>query len=141
MVDLSTLRNDVWELVYNHLQTGSYAISTDNIFSAYPDKPVDYPMVIIYPPDIKISQLTVGLGPNKMWEATITFHIEVYHTSAANVKSLADEVTNSLLSGEEIFVQNKLYNMEFTDTDYDWWLEGRKKIHMIAIDVAFTYKE
>jgi len=139
MVSLNTLRSDVWELMYNHLQTGTYAISTDNIFSAYPDKSVSYPMVIIYPPDVKIARLTVGT--NEMQEAIINFHIEVYHTSAANVKSLADEVTNSILSGWTNFASNGLHNLEFTDTDYDWWLDGRKKIHMIGIDVAFKYKE
>ena len=44
-VALSTIADNIWQSLYDHLQTGTYAIYTSNIFSAYPDSTesdVDY---------------------------------------------------------------------------------------------------
>jgi len=134
MVNLSTLSTDVWQVLYDHLQTSTYAISTDNIYSAYPDTgSITYPMVIIYPPIINLKEITTGGGSQSIKECSIVYNIEIYHTSAKNLKSLIDEIINSIKNGKENFSSNGIKNINFTDSDYDWWIETGKKIHMFSL--------
>ena len=140
MVALATLKTDIWKVFYDHLQTGTYAISTDNIFSAYPDEEsVTYPMVIIYPPATSTRRISQGNYANTVKEVNFTVPIEVYHNSAKNVKSLIDEVENKIRTGMDVFTNNSLYNIQFESSDYDWWIESNKKVHRCTIEISGRY--
>jgi len=138
-MELSTIYEDAWDVIYNHLQTGSYAISTDNIHSAMNDKQIrteGYPQVIIAPPKIGIPKLTFNRR-----KADISFTCMVYHTSAESVKSLASEVISSLIDGEMTLMSNGLFNLTIGESDYDWYTDNNKKIHVISIPLIFEYHE
>lgn len=137
-ISFSTLRNKAWMIVYNVLQTGTYAISEDSIFSAMNDQIVateGYPLVIIEPP--KISNNIVTLNRDGFKKKSISFNIMVYHKTAENVKILTDEVENKLDSAWKVFYGAGMRNMEFPEGDYDWYTEGNKKIHIMSVPVTF----
>jgi len=135
----ATIRTNTWDTIYSHLQTGNYALSTNNIFSAWNSTlAVDkgYPLVIIEPPQVSFNKVNVT---GDLTDSTIIFNIEIYHNSSANVKALADEVTNSLESGRFVFAGVEMKNMTIEGGDYDTWAEGDKKIHKISFPVSFRY--
>lgn len=140
MVTKATLRTDVWNTIYTHFQAGTYQLSTDNIFSAYNStlaKDKGYPLVIINPPTISYVKENVR---GDVTNSEITFMIEVYHNSSENMKSMVDEVTNSLMTGRAIFQEQRMMNMNIDAGDYNTWEEeGGKKKHMSEFPVSFRY--
>ena len=138
-VSRATLRTDTWDTVYNHLQTGTYAISTSNIFSSMNSaliKSKGYPIVIIYPPNTSFMKETVT---GAITNSNINILIEVYDDNSQDVKALADEVTNKLITGKSVLQAVRLMNMTIEDSDSDSWVEGQKKIHRISFNVTFRY--
>lgn len=137
----ATIITDVWDVMYNHLQTGTYAISTDNIFSAYNStlaRDKGYPLVIIFPPATSIDKESIN---NQVTRSEIDWTIEVYHTSAASVKALADEVRNKIYTGRKVFEAQRLMRINFDANGYDMWEDGSKKIHMITLTLSAVYAE
>ena len=135
----STIRTNVWDTIYNLLQTGTYAISTNNIFSAWnstlaTDK--GYPLVILHPPSTSLTKVTAN---NAITSSEIIMQIEVFHTSAESIKTLVDEITNKLYTGRFVLQASRLMNMEISGGDYDAWEEGKKKIHVCSLDVTWRY--
>ena len=139
MVTRATIRTSTWDVMYNHLQTGTYAISTNNIFSAWNSNLANdkgYPLVILMPPSTSFEKATLT---GEITESEVVYNIEVYHTNAQNLKALADEITNSLITGRTVFSGNRLMNMEISGDDYETWAEGSKKIHRVAFNVTYRY--
>lgn len=137
---LSTLRTDVWQMVYNHLQTGTYAISTDNIHGAMNKNLVEdegYPQVVIERPKVNNMKAVVN---NRIMTADISFTIMVYHTGGANVRVLADEVVTSIRTGWRTLNGYGLKNIEFPEGDNDYFQEGAKStVHVEIINVTARY--
>lgn len=134
-----TVSTSIWDVVYQHLQTGTYAISTNNIFSAWnstlaQDK--GYPIVIIYPPSIGFEKFNVT---GSLTQSEVVIEIAMYHTSAKNIKVLVDEVLNSIMTGKKVFEASRLMRMEIEGTDYNTWEDGKKKIHMSSFNVSFRW--
>ena len=139
MADRATLRTDSWNAVYNYLQTTN-PISTNNIFSAINDKLVEtvgYTIVIIHAPST--SQSKEGQSSHPYTKSEVSFLIEIYATSSASVKALADEVTATLLEGRKTFTADRLMKMEMLGDEADSWTEGQKKIHRIEFTLMFRY--
>lgn len=140
VVTRTTLHTAAWDTVYTYLQTTD-AISTDNIFSAWnstlaTDK--GYPLVIIFPPLASLEKVNVT---GSFVGSEINFLFEIYHTSAANVKALVDEVMDKLYDGRATFGGAGLKRMNISSGGYDVWEEGKKKIHRIAFNVTFMFKQ
>jgi len=138
-VALATFVQNTWDTVYNHLQTGTYALTTNNIYSAYNDKlatTVGYPLVIIQPPIISRQKITLD---GELQEAMGNILIEVYHTSAQNVKVLFDELHQSLWTGRSVFHAVNMYRVSIDTGDYDVYTEGRKKKHVMSLNFNFVY--
>jgi len=138
-VTKATIRTSTWDTLYNHLQTGTYALTTNNIFSAWnstlaSDK--GYPLVIIDPPIVPFKKESAN---GQYTNSEIVFNIEIYHTSAESVKVLADSVTNSLLSGKSVFEAQRMMNINIEGGSNNAWEEGKKKIHVIDFSVTFRY--
>jgi len=77
-----TVRDKAWIALYNHLQTGTYAISTDTIHSAMSDdlvKSHGYPIVIIEP--ASTSNVKLMMNRDGIKERPITFNIMVYENT------------------------------------------------------------
>ena len=135
----ATCVTDIWNTIYNHLQTGSYAISTNNIFSAWNSKlakDTGYPLVILFPPHVSFNKTDLH---GNITDSKVVENIEVYNTSAANLKSLVDEVCNKLLTGRKVFSAVRLMNMNITSMDFDDWEEENKRIHRCTMVMEFNY--
>ena len=140
MATLATIRTNVWDAIYTYLQTTN-PISTNNIYSAKNSKLVNsvgYPLVIIDPPSVSATKLTVT---GAITESMIVVSIEVYHTSSATLKALVDEVMAKLIAGRKTFTVNRLMRMEIDGQDYDYWEESNKTIHFAQFAVNFRYVE
>ena len=138
-VTKGTIRTSTWDTLYNHLQTGTYALSTNNIFSAWnstlaSDK--GYPLVIIESPIVSFKKENIN---GEYTNSEIVFNLEVYHNSAQNVKALVDAITNSLLTGKVIFEAQRMMNINIEGGSNNAWEEGKKKIHVIDFSVTFRY--
>jgi len=137
----ATIRNKSWLSLYNHLQTGTYEISTDHIYSAMNDKlvrSVGYPFVIIEPPVITNTKSVINRVGIR--ERTVSFNIRIYHSAADTAKILADEVENKIDTGWKRLASLGLNNLEFPEGDYDWFSDGDKgTIHFYIIPVRFRY--
>ena len=134
-VALATLRKDCKDTMYNHLQTGSYAISTDNIHTRYTDDfyhQEGLPQVIIHKPVISKVRLTID---GSIKRASVNFLIEVRHSSVDNLLTLMDEIENKIDSGEDVFVAVNLYpDVDETRPDkYDERYAGARKTHHIGV--------
>ena len=140
-ISSSTIRDNAWLILYNHLQTGEFAISTNNIYSAMnktllSDK--GYPMVIISPPRITDEKRSLNRDGDS--DITLDFNLMIYHTSAATVKILADEVTYNLRNGWRKLAGAGLKNLQFIGEDYDWFNESENStIHVYSIPLRFKW--
>jgi len=137
------LTTQAWSIMYNHLQTGLYALSTDNIFSAYNDQlisNVGFPLVIIYPPVISIKNIDMK---GQIKRASIGFQIDIFHKTAKDLKTLTDEVIDKLNTGYIVFATNKLRKIKdgewFSSIDYDSWKYDTQNVHTYSIEVNYKY--
>lgn len=140
-ITAATIRVKSWKVVYDLLQTGTYAISTDNIHGAMNDKLISntgYPMVIITPPKVSNTKMVLNRDGEK--NRTVVFNIMVYNTSQANTKSLMDEVQNKMDTGWRVLAGAGLKTMQFIEDDYDYFNEGEDStIHIYNLPVSFKY--
>lgn len=135
-----TARDKAWIALYNHLQSGTYAITTNNIHSAMSDdlvKTEGYPLVIIEPASTTNTKLTMNRDGIK--ERPITFNIMVYENTVILVEQLADEVEASIDNGWRNLAGSGLKNLEILEGDSDWFTEGTKKVHIRSIPLKFRY--
>jgi len=138
-VALSTFSTNVWDTVYNHLQTGTYAISTNNIFGSYNDKlisDVGLPLVIIYKPLSDRRDMTVD---GRMQKSEVSLLIEVYHKSSQDAKSLYDEIVNKLYTGRSVFSAVQLKKIRIEPAGDDSYTTGNNKRHIYGMELFFTY--
>ncbi len=132
-LSFSTVRTNAYTELYNLLQTGTYAISTNNIHPSYNNKQVikeGYPQLIIYEPEIATTRL--GLAPvTALHTFDIRFVIEVIHNSAANAKTIADEVINKILSGRVVLSAAGIreINFEFDSIEVIEWKQYQSNHH------------
>lgn len=134
----ATIRNEAWLTLYNHLITGDFAISTNNIFGAMNDqliKEKGYPVVIIESPKIDNVRLTINDGDAR--RRNISFMIRVYSTEAKDMKILMDEIEDKITTGKDVLTRNRLRRHEFLEGDYDFYTDGDQTIHIGFIPVKF----
>lgn len=140
-IDISTLRTDVWDIIFRTFQTGTYAIDTDNIHGAMNKTLISdegYPQVVIYPPAFETTALDFK---KELHEKKVNVMIEIYHNAHATLKVLTDEIEDKLwLAEKEGYWNNfNLFNLDMPDNDYDWWEENKKTIHRATLNANFMY--
>jgi len=142
-VALATLNTDLWDTMYNHLQTGTYALSTDNIFGAYNDQLIadkGFPCVIIKPPEVNIMEKDFG---GQIVKADVSYVISIYHKSSASMKVQTDEVINKIRTGSSVFSAVGLKKVRegfITDVAYTTWqTTPNHRVHMQTIAINFRY--
>tara|TARA_Y100000310_G_C20633856_1_gene790124 strand:- start:466 stop:909 length:444 start_codon:yes stop_codon:yes gene_type:complete len=118
---LSTIRTNIYTDIYNHLQTGTYALTTNNIHPVWKDEQLQdegFPQVIITNILVPEDKLTFGrLG---MYEISISFTIEVHQNSAANARTDADELLDKLKgAGKGVLETAKLNNIKLESEEYN----------------------
>ena len=141
-VALATIRKDAYEAMYDHLQTGAYAISTNNIHPVFTDNALakeGFPQVIIKV-RIKSHQLTIGQNP--IIHAEIQYEIQSIHNSSENAKDIADEIWNKIYTGKQTLAGHNLYSNKenFSEDDYDMeYYAWNKIIHTYTQTFNFRY--
>jgi len=139
MANKNTLRTNAWDAIYTYLKTTDPISVPTKIYGSFNSKlvtSVGYPLVIIHTPNVSFGKLTID---GSLVNSEVVINIDVYHTSAQNCKVLADNVTETLMTGRKAFTSNRLMNMNIEDNDNDSWEEGMKKIHRIGFNVTFRY--
>lgn len=130
----ATLRTDSWDKVYTEVkkaETHTYSAMNSALVES-----VGYPIVIVSPPTVSFDKLSMQGGYTS---STIALMIECYDDNAQDVKTLTDSVTNALLANRKLFAGDGLGKMEMDEGDYDFWEEGKKKIHRITFNVSFQF--
>ena len=149
-VTVSNFRVKGWYVFLKALQSGTFAVTmTDingasvsnstNILGAYNDKitsDLGYPLVIIYPPVIGRSGITLQ---NAQQDNTVNFLIEIYHVASRNCKTLTDDVENQIWRAQEVWSGIHLNGLDMPTGDYDIWNEGDKKIHRMSLNTNFMF--
>lgn len=141
-IQLSTLRTNIWDTIYNFLKTGTYAITnTSKIYSSYNDKlvkDVGYPLVIIDAPITTVSK-DGRMGVQLVRKAEFVISISCYDKSQALVKADADNIQNMITTGMSTLSGLGIKNVEFDDDDYDQYTDNNKKIHVYTLNFSARY--
>lgn len=143
-IAMATLRTNVYTIFYNHLQTGTYAITSSNIHPSFNESQLiqeGYPQIIINNPIIgQGERLTVGRA-NNVWEFPITVNIDIYEDSASDAKTVADEVMNKIITGRSVFCDEgfKRLKIESDDTDNEP-IRRDKTRHVYTVTVSGVFK-
>ena len=143
-ITLANVRTNTYTTFYNHLQTGAYAISTDNIHPSYNRLQriqEDYPQVIINEPIVgSATKLTTGRS-NNVWEFPITVNIDIYEDSALDAKALADEIMNKLITGRSELSNAGFKRLRFESDTVDVEPYSQvKTLHTYTVSVSGIYK-
>ena len=120
VISLSTIRVSSHNSLYNFLQTGTYALSTNNIHEYVTDSLVrkeGYPQVQLV---IKVSEDKLTFGADGLYEVGITLNIQIRHNSVLNSKTVADEVHNKIRSGKATLRTLGFSEIKFEFDDYDF---------------------
>lgn len=140
-ISISTIRTDVYTTIYNHIQTGTYAITTNNIHPSYnrlQSIQESYPQVIITEPIVSFDKLT--MGTKGLYEVPVVVNIDVYEDSSADAKTVADEVSNKILSGRSVLRDAGLKNIKFESDKVDVQPYSQvKTLHTYTISFGATY--
>lgn len=138
MAGTDTLRDDLWTAVYNFLQTGTYAISTNNIYSSFNDKlisDIGFPLIII--PKPKIMREIIGMGPMPDEIISGVCEIIIYNNQAETVKTLTDEVSKKFTDGGRTGMANSWRFKMFEEDEEDADDEVNVKYHFYKLIIIF----
>ena len=142
-ISFSTLRANIYTTLYNHLHTGTYKITSyDNIHPSYNRLQriqQGYPQIIINEPIVSINKITMG-ATGSVYECNVTINIDIYEDSSADVKSVADEVTNKIISGRSVLSAAGLKRVNFEPDSVDVEPYSQvKTLHTYTITVTGMY--
>lgn len=125
MTDISTIRTDIHTAFNNIIavNTDTRITNYSNVFASYNERQVirnGYPQVIIHESTVLTRKLTIGSSEST---ATDIYHlpfrvqIDIHHNSAANAKTITDEVYYSIIKGKERL--RSTYGLYFINFDED----------------------
>jgi len=141
-IQLSTLRTNIWDTIYNFLKIGTYKITDSaKIHSSYNDQLIaskGYPMIIIDAPITTVSKDN-RMGNSLIRKAEFILSISIYEKSISNAKKTADEIQNKFITGKTTLSGLQIKNLEFDDDDYDVYNDGNKKIHVYTLNFSARY--
>lgn len=137
----ATVSSATYTAIYNHLQTGTYAISTNNIHPSENHLQTvteDYPQVIIQHPLANFEHLT--MGSNELYEVPVSVVIKVMDDNAADLKTLKDEIIAKLLQGKTVLRNAGLKGLSVKDDSQSAEpYSAIKTIHNYYITVNATF--
>jgi hypothetical protein len=142
-VTLETLRSTLYTLLYNHLKTGTYAITnSDNIFPTHKEDQIDqygYPEVVIIQPKIgNISQNRFG----GVSGADVSYSIEIREDNSADAKTTSDEIQHKVeqKTARQIFRDAGLTDYNFDGDDYNpEYGMSHNTIHLTTLNFSFKF--
>lgn len=111
----ATLRNDIYELVYDEINSNKTWVSGTALYGGYPDvKNITYPCIILMPIDINEDSYTVDSTRN-VSNKNIVVTIELYSKKNKDLDIISDGLTH-LLRGKQfsgMFLTSIAENMQF----------------------------
>ena len=97
------------------------------------------PQVIIT--DIVVPEEKITFGVDGMYRCSVSYVIEVRHSSASNARTVADEVASKFRgAGKRVLEEGKLKNIKLSDEDKLSipWAQGKKQhIHNLAYSAIY----
>ena len=119
--DLLTVRTDIHTAFNNIIAVNSATkITSTNVFASFNNRQLiknGYPQVIIRESTVLAQKLTIGSSESAatdIYRVPFSIQIEVYHNSAANVKTVADEVFKACITGKERLRETyNIYDINF----------------------------
>ena len=140
-LSLATIRVTCYTTLYNFLQTGTYAITSNNIHEYITEnlvKKEGYPQVQL---QVRTAENKLTFGSSGLYEIPITIQIETRHNSATNSKTLADEITNKIRTGKATLVAAGFHEIKFEFDDYDYRPYGTNHTeHRYILLFTATYR-
>ena len=148
--DLLTVRTDIHTAFNNIIAVNSATkITSTNVFASFNNRQLiknGYPQVIIRESTVLAQKLTIGgssTSVTDIYRVPFRVSIEVYHNSAANVKTVADEVFKACINGKERLRETyNIYNINF-DEDSIQVIEFTqlKTTHIYTLNVTGTFMD
>lgn len=117
---LATIRTNIYTTLYNHLQTGTYALTTNNIHPSYTHLQriqEGYPQVVINEPTIEMNKIT--FGTKGLYEVPFSVVIDIYEDNSVEAKSQADEISNKILTGRVVLQTAGIKRIKFDSDSID----------------------
>lgn len=124
-ITLATVRTNAFTEIFDTLQTDN-AITSNNIHSSYNNKQTikeGYPQIIVNEPDVQFVKIGMG-GVNSnnitaLYRIPFRIRIDVYEDSAADVKTVADEVTEKIIGFRDTLRTSNIWNIQFDFDDHE----------------------
>ena len=122
---LATVRTNGFQEIFDCLQTDN-PITTNNIHASYNNKQTikeGYPQVIVNEPDVQFEKIGMG-GVNSnsivaLYRIPFRIQIDVYEDSAADAKTVADEVTEKIIGFRDTLRTSNIWNIQFDFDDHE----------------------
>ena len=151
MTDISTVRTDIYNAFYATIATTTATKITNatSVHPSYNNRQTireNYPQIVIHEPTILLQRLTIGgseSATTPLYRLPFRIQIDIHHNSAANAKSITDEVFYSIIKGKETLrTSNNLYDINF-DEDSIVVVEytQRKSNHMYTLTVSGLFMD
>lgn len=122
---LATVRTNAFQEIFDCLQTDN-PITTNNIHASYNNKQTikeNYPQVIVNEPNVSFEKIGMG-GVNSnsivaLYRIPFRIQIDVYEDSAADAKTVADEVTEKIIGFRDTLRTSNIWNIQFDFDDHE----------------------
>ena len=136
----ASVHTQAWNKVYSVIGTVSDPGGKSKfIYSAFPDEQVEdknsYPLIVISPVSIKYDPVTfinVKKGP-------LSVDIDIYSTSASQLDTLSDSITNAMEDGDAGFTASGITGIRITGVSFNEASRNALRIHNKTISYDFDY--
>ena len=145
-ISKATLLNDSFDTIMSRLQsqvtsvtTASSAVFTIQTYtSSFPDKEIStkssYPILVLEPFNIKWEDFTF-----KKKSAIGSFTIDIYCTNSEATDLFIDKIINAIETFRTSLYDDKMYNVQLEDTDYDSVTREGFKVHRRGCTFKFRF--
>ncbi len=151
MVDISTIRTDIHTAFNNIIAVNSATkiTASSNVHSSHNERQTTiegYPQVIIKESTMPTQRMTMGSSGSTsiaIYKLPFRISIDIIHNSAANAKTVTDEVYDAILSGKEKLRETYLlFDINFEeDSSVVVEYTKRKSNHIYTLNVTGTFMD
>lgn len=151
MTDILTVRTDIFNAFDNIIRVNADTkiTKTANVHPSFNDRQLireGYPQIIIHEPLITTQKLTIGSSGSSatdIYRLPISVTIEVRDNSAANARTVADEVQKGIINGKERLRETyNIYDVNFSSDDVQVVeFTQRKSTHIYRINVSCLFMD
>lgn len=110
------------------------------IYSTFPDIKINkssFPILILNPADVRIGSVAIP-DMGELYEAVISFDIDLYTTSAQQLDEIGDEIRKVILAFRDEFQKYNMYFIDFSESSHSVMrVDNRLKIHSRTLGISF----